>query len=246
MSLTVVTGGGRGIGAAIALRLAADGHDLVLTWSRDRAGAESTAGLVRDLGVGCTVVRADVSDPDDVDALFEAAAEQGQVTGLVSNAGLTLRYADLADTPVEDLRRILEVNLLGSLLCARRAVRVMSRSRGGAGGAVVNVSSGAATLGLPHEYVHYAAAKAGVDAFTLGLGTEVAAEGIRVNAVACGLVDTTLHAASGDPDRVARMAPQIPLGRAAEPAEIAAAVSWLLGPESSYVTGAVLRVAGGR
>jgi NAD(P)-dependent dehydrogenase (short-subunit alcohol dehydrogenase family) len=246
VTLTLITGGGRGIGAATAVRLAAEGHDLVLSYERDADAADGTAQRVRDLGVACRVVRADVSDPDDVDALFEAAAEQGRVTGLVNNAGLTLRYADLAETPVEEVRRILDVNLLGGLLCARRAVQVMSTSGGGHGGAIVNISSGAATLGSPHEYVHYAAAKAGVDAFTVGLGKEVAAEGVRVNAVACGLVDTSLHAASGDPERVSRMASQIPVGRAADPGEIAAAVSWLLGDESSYVTGTVLRVAGGR
>jgi NAD(P)-dependent dehydrogenase (short-subunit alcohol dehydrogenase family) len=139
-----------------------------------------------------------------------------------------------------------DVNILGVQYCAQRAVRIMSTARGGAGGAIVNVSSGAATLGSPGEYVHYAASKAAVDTFTLGLGKEVAREGIRVNAVAAGLVDTELHATGGDPGRVERMAPQIPIGRAADPDEIAAAICWLLSDDASYTTGAVLRVAGGR
>lgn len=239
--LTLVTGGGRGIGAATALRLARDGHDLVLGYAGDEAAAEATADRVRGTGVSCWTVKGDVSDPDHVDALFDAVAEHGQVTGVVNNAGATLHSSDLADTPVEVIRRVVDVNLFGAILVARRAVRDLRE-----GGVIVNVSSAAATLGSPHEYVDYAAAKAGVDTLTLGLAREVAARGIRVNGVAPGLVRTDIHAAAGDPGRLDRLGPQVPLGRAGEPEEIAEAVAWLLGDACPYATGAVLRVAGGR
>ncbi len=241
MSLTVITGGGRGIGAATAVRLASDGHDLVLSYARDQDAADATARRVRDLGVTCRVVRADVSDADDVDALFDAAAELGQLTGLVNNAGSTLHLGDLADTPVEVVREVVDVNLTGAILVARRGVRDLVE-----GGAVVNVSSAAATLGSPHEYVHYAAAKAGVDVLTMGLAQEVAPRGIRVNGVAPGIVRTDIHAAAGDPDRLERVAPAVPMGRVGEPEEIAEAIAWLLGDGCPYATGATLRVAGGR
>ena len=241
MSLTVITGGGRGIGAATAVRLASDGHDLVLSYARDKDAAERTALRVRDLGVACRVLRADVSVADDVDALFDAAAEQGQLTGLVNNAGSTLHLGDLADTPVDVVREVVDVNLTGAILVARRGVRDLVE-----GGAVVNVSSAAATLGSPHEYVHYAAAKAGVDVLTMGLAQEVAPRGIRVNGVAPGIVRTDIHAAAGDPDRLERVAPAVPMGRVGEPEEIAEAIAWLLGDGCPYATGATLRVAGGR
>ena len=241
MRLTVSTGGGRGIGAATALRLAADCHDLVLGYVRDVGAAETTAERVRALGVSCRPVRCDVTDEHDVDRLFDAAAELGQVTGVVNNAGSTLHLGDLEDTPVEVVRRVIDVNLIGAILVARRAVRDLT-----AGGAIVNLSSAAATLGSPHEYVHYAAAKAGVDALTHGLAQEVAARGIRVNGVAPGIVRTEIHAAAGDPGRLDRVAPNVPVGRVGEPEEVAEAVAWLLGDSCPYATGATLRVAGGR
>lgn len=241
MSLTVITGGGRGIGAATALRLASEGHDLVLGYARDSEAAEATARRARDLGVACRIVQADVSDPVAVDALFDAAAREGQVTGLVNNAGATLHLGDLADTPVLVIAQVVALNLTGTILCARRAVRDMV-----GGGAIVNVSSAAATLGSPHEYVHYAAAKAGVDALTYGLAQEVAPRGIRVNGVAPGIIRTDVHAAAGDPGRLERVAPKVPAGRVGEPAEIAEAITWLLGGSCPYVTGTTLRVAGGR
>jgi NAD(P)-dependent dehydrogenase (short-subunit alcohol dehydrogenase family) len=228
--LTIVTGGGRGIGAAVSDQLSAAGHTVVVAYRSDRAAAAAHGHPVR----------ADVSDPDDVDRLFAAAAELGPVTGLVNNAGATMHIGDLADTPVEVIRAVLDANLLGTILCARRAAQVM-----GPGGAIVNVSSSAATIGSPHEYVHYAAAKAGVDALTVGLAKELAPAGIRVNAVAPGLVRTRIHADAGRPDRASTAAARVPLGRPGEPAEIAPAIAWLLGPEATYVTGAVLRVSGG-
>jgi NAD(P)-dependent dehydrogenase (short-subunit alcohol dehydrogenase family) len=239
--LTVITGGGRGIGAATALRLAADRHDLVLAYVRDVGAAETTAERARALGVSCRPVRCDVTDELQVERLFDLAAEAGQVTGVVNNAGSTLHLGDLVDTPVEVVRRVIDVNLTGAVLVARRAVRDLI-----AGGAIVNVSSGAATLGSPHEYVHYAAAKAGVDALTHGLAQEVAPRGIRVNGVAPGIVRTDIHSSAGDPDRIARVGPLVPMGRVGEPEEVAEAIAWLLGDSCPYATGATLRVAGGR
>ena len=241
MSLTVVTGGGRGIGAAVARRLASDGHDLVLGYHRDQASAEATADAVRGHGVRCVVVRADVTDPDQVERLFDAAAGLGPLTGCVNNAGATLHLGDLVDTPVEVIRQVVDLNLTAAILVARRAVRDLVE-----GGAVVNVSSGAATLGAPHEYVHYAAAKAGVDALTHGLAQEVAVRGIRVNGVAPGIIRTDIHAAAGDPGRLGRVAPRVPLGRVGEPDEVAEAIAWLLSDACPYATGTTLRVAGGR
>ncbi|CAM5389699.1 MULTISPECIES: SDR family NAD(P)-dependent oxidoreductase [Streptomyces] len=238
--LTVVTGGSRGIGAAVCARLAADGHDLVVGYRSDRAAAESVAERVRAAGRRALAVAVDTADAASVDALFDEAATLGPVTGLVNNAGTSGPVGRLADADPAGISRALDVNLLGYLLCARRAVRDLSAS---GGGALVNISSAAATLGSPGEYVHYAAAKAGVDTLTVGLAKEVADEGIRVNCVAPGVIWTGFHA---DPERPAKQGPGIPLGRAGQPEEIAGAVSWLLSPDASYTTGAVLRVAGGR
>ena len=245
MQRTIITGAGRGIGAATALWLARAGHDLVLGYREDVDAAGEIARRASEAGARCTCVRADVTSEADVDALFAAAEELGEVTGLVNNAGLTAHVGDLADTPAEVVRRVIDVNLTGTVLCARRAAQLMARSRGGNGGAIVNVSSSAATLGSAHEYVHYAAAKAAVDALTVGLAKELADDGVRVNAVAPGVVRTGIHAAAGDPDRLDRVVTRIPLGRVGEPDEIAPAIGWLLGPEASYTTGAILRVSGG-
>ncbi len=243
--LTVITGGGRGIGAATAVHLAGLGHDLVLGCLRDTAAAARVAEAVRAAGATAVAVAGDVADEGDVDRLFDAAGEMGVVTGLVNNAGLTAHLGDLAATPAAVVRRVVEVNLVGALLCARRAAQVMSTACGGAGGAIVNVSSAAATSGAAHEYVHYAAAKAGVEAMTVGLAKELADQGVRVNAVAPGLVRTGIHAGAGDPGRLDRVVPRVPVGRAGEPEEIAPAIAWLLGPEATYATGAIIRVAGG-
>ncbi|WP_079403775.1 SDR family oxidoreductase [Streptomyces sp. 3211] len=242
--VTVVTGGSRGIGAAACLRLAADGHDLALGYARDEAAAEAVAAQVRAAGARCVTVRGDVSQECAVERLFDiAGAELGRVTGLVNNAGVTGPLGRLADARTEDLRRVLEVNLLGYLLCCRRAARDMTE---GGGGAIVNVSSAAATLGSPGEYVHYAATKAATDALTVGLAKELGPDGIRVNAVAPGTIETDMHAAMGDPDRPARLAASIPLGRPGLPQEISGAIAWLLSADASYTTGTVLRVSGGR
>lgn len=243
-SVTVVTGGSRGIGAATCLRLAADGHDVAVGYVRDERAAEVVAEGVRAAGQRCVTVAVDTSVEADVDRLFDTVEERlGPVTGLVNNAGVTGPLGRLADTDPADLRRVVEVNLLGTLLCSRRAARSMT-ARGT--GVIVNVSSAAATLGSPGEYVHYAATKAAVDALTVGLAKELGPDGIRVNAVAPGIVETEMHATMGDPDRVERVAPMVPLRRAGQAEEIAAAIAWLMSAEASYATGAVLRVSGGR
>ncbi|MET9610961.1 SDR family oxidoreductase [Streptomyces sp. NPDC006512] len=242
--VTVVTGGSRGIGAATCVRLAGEGHDLVLGYARDGAAAESTAERARAAGARCVTVRGDTSEECAVERLFDiAGAEFGVVTGLVNNAGVTGPLGRLADARAEDLRRVVEVNLLGYLLCCRRAARDMAE---GGGGAIVNVSSAAATLGSPGDYVHYAATKAGVDTLTVGLSKELGPDRIRVNGVSPGIIETDMHAAMGDPDRPARAAAGIPLGRAGRPDEVAGAIAWLLSEDASYTTGAILRVSGGR
>ncbi|MGW3913294.1 SDR family NAD(P)-dependent oxidoreductase [Streptomyces sp. NPDC005070] len=242
--VTIVTGGSRGIGAATCKRLAADGHDVAVGYVSDGAAAERTAAAVREAGASCVTVRVDTSDEAAVERLFDTAADRlGPVTGLVNNAGVTGPLGRLADADAADLRRVVEVNLLGTLLCSRRAARSMA-ARGG--GAIVNVSSAAATLGSPGEFVHYAASKAGVDALTVGLAKELGPDGIRVNAVAPGMIDTEMHATMGAPGRAERAASSIPLRRVGAAEEIAAAIAWLLSPEASYTTGAVLRVSGGR
>ncbi|USX54284.1 SDR family NAD(P)-dependent oxidoreductase [Lentzea sp. HUAS12] len=229
---TVITGGSRGIGAATARRLVRDGHRVVIGYRQ----AEDEARLLeKELGV--LAVRADTADEDDVARLFDAAGED--VTGVVNNAGVTSPVGPLAQLRTEDLRRVVDVNVVGAFFVAREAARRMTR------GSIVNVSSGAATLGSPGEYVHYAATKAAVDALTIGLAKELAPSGIRVNCVQPGTVRTDIHRLSGVPDRPDRVASRIPLGRPGEAGEIANAIAWLLSDEASYTTGAILRVAGG-
>ncbi|WFE20308.1 SDR family oxidoreductase [Solwaraspora sp. WMMD937] len=238
--VTVVTGGSRGIGAATVRRLAAAGHDLVIGYRTDVGAAEAVRDDIEALGRRAVTVAVDTTDPDTVTALFDTAAELGPVTGLVNNAGVTSRIGPFVDLTVDDLRRVVDVNLVGYVLCAQQAARRMS-----AGSAIVNVSSAAATLGSPGEYVHYAAVKAATDTLTVGLAKELGPCGIRVNGVAPGTVWTDIHALSGEPDRPARVAPTVPLRRAGRPEEIAGAVAWLLSDEASYTTGTVIRVAGG-
>ncbi|MFI0239301.1 glucose 1-dehydrogenase [Streptomyces sp. NPDC016845] len=241
---TLITGGSRGIGAATALRLARDGHDVALSYVHDKGAAERVAEAVSATGARCVVLRADTSQEPDVERMFDEAAERlGPLTGLVNNAGITAPIGPLAEASTESLRRVVDVNVFGVLLCCRRAARDMTAA---GKGAIVNVSSGAATLGSPGEYVHYAASKAAVDTLTIGLAKELGPVGVRVNAVAPGVIDTEIHATSGAPDRAAQAAPNIPLRRFGAAEEVAAGIAWLLSQDASYTTGTVLRVAGGR
>ncbi len=243
----IVTGASRGIGAATARLGAARGFAMAVNYSRDRAGAEAVAAEIETRGGRAMAVQADVSDEAQVKDLFDAVQSAfGPVTALVNNAGFSGPSGRLDDAAADDIRRVVTVNYLGTVWCCREAVKRMSTRHGGAGGAIVNLSSGAASLGSPGAYVWYAGAKGAVDSFTLGLAKEVAREGIRVNAVAPGFVATRIHADSGLPRRLEEEAPKEPLGRAAEPEEIAEPILWLLSPAASFTTGAVLRVAGGR
>jgi NAD(P)-dependent dehydrogenase (short-subunit alcohol dehydrogenase family) len=244
--VVVITGAARGIGAATALAAARQGDAVAVNYRQDAAAAEAVAARIRADGGRALAVQADVARPEDVARLFDAtAAALGPVTALVNNAGTTGRITRFEGLDLATLRRVIEVNLVGCMLCSQEAVRRLSTARGGPGGAIVNLSSVAAQTGSPGEYVHYAATKAAIEAFTRGLAREVASEGIRVNAVAPGTVQTGIHAAGGDPLRPARVASRIPMGRVALPEEIAAAILWLLSPAAAYATGSVLTIAGG-
>lgn len=243
----LVTGGSRGIGAAVAVLAAQQGWDVAVNCTRDEAAAEAVAARVRSAGRRAIVVRADVADEDAVLAMFNRVdRELGALGGLVNNAGVVDRAARIDAMDVARWRRMFDINVIGSLLCAREAVRRMSTLHGGTGGAIVNLSSAAARLGAPGQYVDYAASKGAIDSFTLGLAREVANEGIRVNAVRPGIIETDIHASGGEPDRAAQLAPQVPLRRAGSADEVAQAVLWLLSDASSYTTGSVVDVTGGR
>lgn len=243
----LVTGGSRGIGAAVVRGAVARGWAVAFSWREREAAARA---LVEELGAAEAEIfahRADVAVEAEVLALFAAVdARFGRLDGLVNNAGLLERQARVEHMDAARLQRVLGANVVGSFLCAREAVRRLSTRHGGRGGAIVNLSSRAARLGAANEYVDYAAAKAAVDTLTLGLAREVGGEGIRVNAVAPGLIDTEIHASGGEPGRIARLQSGVPLGRGGQPEEVAEAVLWLLSEAASYVTGSVLDVAGGR
>jgi NAD(P)-dependent dehydrogenase (short-subunit alcohol dehydrogenase family) len=243
----LVTGGSRGIGAAAALLAARRGWDVAINYTRDAAAAERVAAQVRAAGRRALVLQADVSDEAQVLAMFAAVDKDfGPLRGLVNNAGVVDLPARVDEMSLQRLMRMFAINLTGSFLCAREAVKRMSTKHGGAGGVIVNLSSAAARLGSPGQYVDYAAAKAGIDTFTLGLAREVATEGIRVNAVRPGIIDTDIHASGGLPDRARQVAPVVPMQRAGSADEVAQAIVWLLSDASSYTTGAVLDVTGGR
>ncbi len=246
MSVVLVTGGSRGIGAAVCRLAAAREHAVVINYAADAVAAEQVRDDIVAAGGTAVTVAGDVSDEADVRRLFDAAAELGELSGLVANAGVTGNTPGrLDEQDARVVRRVLDVNVVGVFLCAREAVRRMSTRYGGRGGAIVTVSSTAAGRGSPGEWVHYAASKAAVETLTHGLALEVADEGIRVNAVAPGMVETGLHAAAGLPDRTRQRAPLIPMKRVGTPEEIAEGVLWLLSPAASFVTGAVLPISGG-
>jgi NAD(P)-dependent dehydrogenase (short-subunit alcohol dehydrogenase family) len=243
----LVTGGSRGIGAACAHLAAAAGWNVAVNYTRDAAAAEQVAAAARALGRRAIAVQADVADEAQVLAMFARVdAEIGPLQGLINNAGVVDVPARVEEMSVQRLQRMFNINLVGSFVCAREAVKRMSTRHGGAGGAIVNLSSAAARLASAGQYVDYAASKAGIDIFTLGLAREVAAEGIRVNAVRPGIIDTDIHASGGLPDRAREMAPLVPMQRAGSAEEVARAVLWLLNDEASYVTGTCVDVAGGR
>jgi NAD(P)-dependent dehydrogenase (short-subunit alcohol dehydrogenase family) len=241
-SVVLVTGGSRGIGAAIVRQCLEDGYAVCFTYAHDGGAAEQ---LVTDLDVGprLAAVRADVTSEADTTRAFDAAESLGRLTGLVTNAGVTGDISPFVAISLEQTRRVIDVNLYAPILASRLAAERWLPDP--TGRSIVTISSVAATLGAPHEYIPYAATKAAVETLTVGLAKELGPSGIRVNAVSPGTIDTTIHAAAGEPGRPERVVSRIPLGRIGQPAEIAAAVSWLLSSNASYVSGAVLRVAGG-
>jgi len=243
----IVTGASRGIGAATARMAGRRGYDVCVNYLASEAAAEAVAADIRAAGQRAVTVAGDMGREDDILRLFATVdAELGTLDALVNNAGIIARAGRVDEVEAEDLRRMFEVNVTGCFLCAREAVRRMSTAHGGKGGAIVNVSSRAAGLGSPNEFVHYAASKGAIDSFTLGLAKEVGAEGIRVNAVSPGLIDTDIHASTGRTDRVERLAPTVPMPRPGTADEAAEPIIWLLSDAASYVTAANIHVAGGR
>jgi NAD(P)-dependent dehydrogenase (short-subunit alcohol dehydrogenase family) len=243
----IVTGGSRGIGAAVAKAAASQGFPVVVNFERNERAAAKTVEEIVEAGGRAIAVRANVGHEEDVVRLFEATdREFSSLYGLVNNAGITGGFARMENVSTPTLQRVMAVNVLGTMLCCREAVKRISTARGGRGGAIVNISSLAAKIGGGGEWIHYAASKGAINTLTIGLAREVAAEGIRVNCVAPGHISTELHAAAGAPDRMERVKGTIPMQRPGTAQEVAAGVLWLLSPEASYVTGTILEVGGGR
>jgi NAD(P)-dependent dehydrogenase (short-subunit alcohol dehydrogenase family) len=243
----IVTGASRGIGAAVARLAAAGGYAVALNFNSDRKKSEKLVDEIVASGGRALAIQADVAREADIVRMFQTAErELGPIAALVNNAGITAGFARVEAVSAGALERVFGVNVIGTILCAREAVKRMTTKNGGTGGAIVNISSRAAHTGGAGEWVHYAATKGAIDSFTIGLAREVATEGIRVNAVAPGLIETDLHATNGEPGRIQRMTPSIPMRRAGQPEEVAEAALWLLSPAASYVTGTILNVGGGR
>jgi NAD(P)-dependent dehydrogenase (short-subunit alcohol dehydrogenase family) len=243
----IVTGASRGIGAAIAQLVGANGLPVVVNFATNRDAAEQVVREIVSGGGRAAAIQADVSREEEILRLFEMAVREfGQIGGLVNNAGVTGGLYRVDALPAQAVAQVLATNVAGTMLCSREAVRRMSLGHGGMGGSIVNISSLAARTGGAGEWVHYAASKGAIDSFTIGLAREVAREGIRVNAVAPGLIETELHADNGVPDRLERLAPSIPMGRPGTALEVAQGVLWLLSAAASYTTGTILEIGGGR
>ncbi|MGB1256765.1 MAG: SDR family oxidoreductase [Thiolinea sp.] len=245
--VVLITGGSRGIGAVTAVLAAEKGWDVVISYRLREDEAEKVATIIKQLGQRVLAVKSDVGSADEIKALFKQIdAEFGRLDALVNNAGVLNLASQVVDMSVERLQNVFNINVIGSFLCAQEAIKRMALSRGGQGGTIVNVSSAAARLGAANEYIDYAATKGAIDTFTLGLSKEVAADGIRVNAVRPGLIETDIHADSGDPDRAQRLQQFVPMQRTGSALEVAGPIVWLLSEEASYVNGALLDVGGGR
>jgi NAD(P)-dependent dehydrogenase (short-subunit alcohol dehydrogenase family) len=245
--VVLITGASRGIGAATARLAAERGDDVAVNFARNVDAAQAVVDDCIAVGVRAIAVRADVVDEDAVVAMFDrVSGELGPIDVFVNNAGILRSHMRFDEMAVERWRELLDVNVVGAFLCAREAVRRMSTRHGGVGGAIVNVSSAASYLGSPGEYVDYAASKAAIDTMTIGLGKEVATEGIRVNAVRPGVIYTDIHASGGEPGRVERIAPSVPMQRGGDPIEVARTILWLASGEASYITGTIVNCSGGR
>ena len=245
--VVVITGGSRGIGRATAIAAAARGFRVVVGYASNEAAANQVVAEIERKNGKAVAVKCDVAEEGDILKLFEAADKFGTLGALVNNGGIVGKSSVRVDEmSAERIQRVMAINVTGSILCAREAVKRMSTKHGGKGGVIVNLSSVAAKLGAPNTYVDYAASKGAIDSFTIGLGYEVAGEGIRVAAIRPGLIDTEIHASGGEPDRAHRLAPMVPMKRVGQTEEIANAVVWLMSDEASYVTGATLDVTGGR
>ena len=243
----LVTGGSRGIGAATAVLAARKGFAVAVNYTQNEAAAQEVVRAIRADGGKAMAVQADVADEGQVLEMFrQVDAQLGRLTALVNNAGIVDRAERVDEMSLERLKRMFDTNVIGSFLCAREAIKRMSTRHGGQGGAIVNVSSAAARLGAPGQYVDYAASKGAIDAMTIGLAKEVAGEGIRVNAVRPGLIETDIHASGGLPNRVRELQHLVPMQRGGSAEEVAHSIVWLLSPESSYVTMSLMEVSGGR
>lgn len=246
MSVMLVTGGSRGIGAAVCCLAARAGWQVVVNYASNKAAAEAVVAQVNAAGSQAVAVQGDVAREEDVRAMYDAAEAMGPVTAVINNAGVVAPISSVADMEVDRMRHVFDTNVLGAFLVSRETARRMPLNKGGPGGSMVITSSAAARLGSPNEFVDYAASKGATDTLTLGLAKELAPHGVRVNAVRPGLIETDIHASAGAPDRVERLMGGVPMARAGSAEEVAEAILWLAGPQSSYVNGALIDVAGGR
>ena len=244
--VAIITGGSRGIGRATAIAAASRGFRVCVGYATNQAAAQDVVAAIEAKNGKAIAVKCDVGNEADILALFRAADDFGKLGALINNAGIVGATSRVDEMSAERIQRMMAVNVTGSILCAREAVKRMSTRHGGSGGVIVNLSSVAAKLGSPNTYVDYAASKGAIDSFTIGLGHEVAGEGIRVAAIRPGLIDTEIHASGGEPDRAHRLSPMVPMKRVGTPEEIASAIVWLMSDEASYVTSAILDVSGGR